>query len=230
MEQVTLEGRPTLQTRTSRYQICVQRSVPTTVGTQFAHTGSATRNQHGSMRGSAKHMLCAAPGPPRRSAWLHMARRWRPEMGRKQGEHHGQRAAGIGMCMRADGQTCSRAAALAVQVDPPSPAARPGPIHGMGRAVRCRAHALTGPTSAKCNAEHESRPTFVRTFIPRPAQVGEGCSAHDCDHNDRRKSRWHTRVDKCAHLQTLPEEFERRAGTTGQVKTWRGQRALEDGA
>ena len=142
----------------------------------------------------------------------------------------GTRAAGIGMCMRADGQTCSRAAALAVQVDPPSPAARPGPIHGMGRAVRCRAHALTGPTSAKCNAEHESRPTFVRTFIPRPAQVGEGCSAHDCDHNDRRKSRWHAQVDKCAHLQTLPEEFERRAGTTGQVKTWRGQRALEDGA
>ena len=60
--------------------------------------------------------------------------------------------AGIGMCMRADGQTCSRAAALAVQVDPPSPAARPGPIHGMGRAARCRAHALTGPASAE--AQH----------------------------------------------------------------------------
>lgn len=27
VEQVTLEGRPTLQTRTSRYQICAKRSV-----------------------------------------------------------------------------------------------------------------------------------------------------------------------------------------------------------
>jgi hypothetical protein len=38
----------------------------------------------------------------------------------------------------------ARPAALAVQEGPPSPPARLGPIHGMGRAVRSRAHPLTG--------------------------------------------------------------------------------------
>ena len=46
--------------------------------------------------------------------------------------------AGMGMWMR--GHTCAQTTALAVEEGSPSPAARPGPIHGMGRAIRCRAH------------------------------------------------------------------------------------------
>ena len=151
---------------------------------QSVHSRVAARTQHACMHGPSASAHQAAPGPPRRSAWLQMARRWRPEMGGKQSEHHGQRAAGIGMCMRADGQTCSRAAALAVQVDPPSPAARPGPIHGMGRAVHYRVHALTGLASARRNAEDEDRPTCARMFFARPTQVDEVESAHREDHNN----------------------------------------------
>ena len=78
-----------------------------------------------------------------------------------------------GMGMRADEHTCSRAAAVAVQEGPPSPAARPGPIHGMGRAVRCRAHTLTGPASAETSLEGGECPTCARTFFAWPAQAGK---------------------------------------------------------
>ena len=44
------------------------------------------------------------------------------------------------------GRTFAPVDALAVQEDPPSPAARLGPIHWMGRAVRSQAHALSGHT------------------------------------------------------------------------------------
>ena len=42
------------------------------------------------------------------------------------------------------GRTFARGVALAVREGHPSPAARLGPIHGMGRAARSRAHALSG--------------------------------------------------------------------------------------
>ena len=158
-----------------------------------------------------------------------MARRWRPEMGGKQSELDGQQAAGIGMCMRAGGQTCLNAVALAVREDPPSPAVRPGPIHGMGRAVRYRAHALTGLASAKRNAEDERHPSFARSLIPRPAQGAKVYSAHDSDHEDMRKLRWHARVDKRAHLSALPESFERRTASCVQQRTRRGQQRLGQG-
>ena len=82
-----------------------------------------------------------------------------------------------GMGMRVRGHTCTWTAALAVEEGPPSPAARPGPIHGMGRTVRYRAHALTGPASAKRNADDEHRSTIARTFFFRPAQADEAESA-----------------------------------------------------
>jgi hypothetical protein len=44
------------------------------------------------------------------------------------------------------GRTFASAVALAVEEGPPSPAARLGPIHWMGRAVRSKAHALSGHT------------------------------------------------------------------------------------
>ena len=84
----------------------------TPVGSQSVHSRIAARTQHACMHGPSASSHLAAPGPPRRSLWLQMARRWRPEMGGKQSEHHGQRAAGIGMCMRADGQTCASAPLL----------------------------------------------------------------------------------------------------------------------
>ena len=112
--------------------------------------------------------------------------------------------------MRAEGHTSARAVDLAVREGHPSPVLRPRPIHGMGRAVRSRAHALTGQASAKRNAQHGSHSTFARSLIPRPAQAAKAYSAHDSDHEDMRKLRWHARVDKRAHLQSLPEEFERR--------------------
>ena len=56
------------------------------------------------------------------------------------------------MGMRVVGHTCARTVVLAVEEGPPSPAARPGPIHGMGRRVRCRAHPLTGSAGATLNA------------------------------------------------------------------------------
>ena len=121
-------------------------------------------------------------------------------MGGKQSELDGQQAAGIGMCMRAGGQTCLNAVALAVREDPPSPAVRPGPIHGMGRPVRCQAHALTGPASAKRNADDEDSTNVARTVFPRPAQAGKAHSAHNPDHEDMQMSRYHSPVEERAHL------------------------------
>jgi hypothetical protein len=71
---------------------------------------------------------------------------------------------GIGMWVR--GHTCSRTAVLAGEEDPPRPAVRPGPIHGMGRAVRLQAHPLTGPV--RCSQRR--RANRPRTFVARPAQ------------------------------------------------------------
>ena len=119
--------------------------------------------------------------------------------------------------------TCARPDALAVREDPPSPALRPGPIHRMGRAARCRAHALTGSVSAWRNAQDECRPTFARTLFPRPAQAGKGCSARASDHEDVRTSRWHGRVDKRTHLPDLPQTFERRTPPPRQLVGPRGK-------
>jgi hypothetical protein len=47
----------------------------------------------------------------------------------------------------------------------------------MGRAVRYRAHDLTGPASAKRNADDEHSSTIARTFFFRPAQADEAESA-----------------------------------------------------
>mmetsp|Transcript_6825 Transcript_6825/g.15335 ORF Transcript_6825/g.15335 Transcript_6825/m.15335 type:complete len:86 (+) Transcript_6825:2522-2779(+) len=66
----------------------------------------------------------------------------------------------------------------------------------MGRAVHYRVHALTGLASAKRNIEDESCLTFARSLIPRPAQAAKAYSARDSDHEDKRKLRWHARVDK----------------------------------
>ena len=86
-------------------------------------------------------LSCArATHPPTMSPWAQIACRWRPEECGKQSEHGGTRACGCGhVHVR---HTFPRTATLAVQKDPPSPAARLGPIHAMGRTVRCRAHAL----------------------------------------------------------------------------------------
>ena len=105
------------------------------------------------------------------------------------------------------GRTLPRVVALAVREGPPSPAAKPGPIHGMGRPVRCRAHGLTGLASAKRNAEDASCPTLVRTFFPRPVQAGKAYSARDSDHGDMQMSRWHARVEERAHHPALPEKL-----------------------
>ena len=88
---------------------------------------------------------------------------------------HGRRDAGTWACDWVGIPV--RTAALAAQEGPPSPAVRPGPIHGMGRAVHYRVHALTGLASAKRNAEDEDRPTSARTFFARPAQADEVESA-----------------------------------------------------
>ena len=114
-----------------------------------------------------------------------------------------------GMGMRVRGQTCARAAALAVREGPPSPVPRPGPIHGMGRAVRYRAHALSGLASARCNTDDEQSSTIARTFVGRPAQADEVRSAREADHDDMRIMRQINRKVQRAHLPALPEMFER---------------------
>jgi hypothetical protein len=82
-----------------------------------------------------------------------------------------------GMGMRVHGLTCTRTAAFAVEEGPPSSAVRPGPIHGMGRAVRCRAHPFTGSASVALNDADGNRPTSARTFFSRPAQADKGHTA-----------------------------------------------------
>ena len=106
----------------------------------------------------------------------------------------------MGMCMRASGHTCARAVALAVREGHRSPVLRPVPIHGMGRAVRYRAHALSGLASAKRNAEDENSSTIARTFFRRPVQADEAHSAHDPDHEGMQMPRWRERVEERAHL------------------------------
>ena len=119
------------------------------VKSQSVRTSAACRTEHTTMHVPCASLFSAAPGTSRNSPWLMMAPRWRPEEDGKQSEPMRRQAAGVHTRMRAGGHTCARAVALAVREDPPSPAARPGPINGMGRAARCRAHALTGPASAK---------------------------------------------------------------------------------
>ena len=89
--------------------------------------------------------------------------------------------------MRVVGHTCAyKVLVLAVEEGPPSPAARPGPIHGMGRRVRCRADPLTGSAGATLNAVDKNRPTSARTFFPRRAQADEVGPAREADHDDMR--------------------------------------------
>ena len=115
------------------------------------------------------------------------------------------------------GQTCASAAALAVEEGPPSPAVKPGPIHGMGTAVRCRAYPVTGPASAKRNADDEHSSTIARTR----ARSSDGLrkrtrpkSAREADQDDMRIMRQINGKVKRAHPFCLVEMFERalRAG------------------
>jgi hypothetical protein len=119
-----------------------------------------------------------------------------------------------GMGRHMGGHTCARTAFLAVQEGPPSPAVRPGPIRGMGTAVRCRAHSVTGTASATNNAADEHCPTSARTIFAWPVQADEAESARDADHDDMRSMRQRERKVKRAHLPGLMEMFERalRAG------------------
>ena len=105
-----------------------------------------------------------------------------------------------GMGMRVRGQTCARAAALAVREGPPSPVPMPGPIHGMGRAVRYRAHALSGLASTKRNADDEQSSTIARTFSQRPVQADKDDSARREHHEDMQMLRGRGTIDKRAHL------------------------------
>ena len=79
-----------------------------------------------------------------------------------------------GMGRHVGGHTCARTAVLAVEEGPPSPAVGPGPIHGMGRSVRCRAHHLTGSASVALNDADGNRPASARTFFARPVQADNG--------------------------------------------------------
>jgi hypothetical protein len=107
------------------------------------------------------------------------------------------------------GHTCARTAVLAVQEDPPSPAVRPGPIHGMGRSVRCRAHHLTGSASVALNDADGNRPTSARTFFVRPEQGNESEPARASEHNSMRMMRQSDRKVERTHLKALLETFER---------------------
>ena len=101
---------------------------------------------------------------------------------------------------------------LAVLEDHLSPAARPGPIHGMGRAVCGQAHALRGwsrVARARSNASDPNRSTVAHTFFPRPAHVGEDKSARYEHHGDMRRLRSHALVEKRAHVCYLLQSFER---------------------
>ena len=129
----------------------------------------------------------------------------------------------VGSCCRAvepglkvREHTCSRTAVLAGEAGPPSPAVRPGPIHGMGRAVRrCLAHPLTGSASVALDDADGNRPTSACTFFARPVQADKVNSARDSDHEDMRIRRAHAGIDdRGAHLPGLMEMFERalRAG------------------
>jgi hypothetical protein len=133
--------------------------------------------------------------------------------GTQQNAHHqdcvSHRHSSTGMGMRVRGHTCTRTAALAVEEGPPSPVLRPGPIQGMGRAVRCQAHALTGLASARRNAEDENSSTIARTFFRRPVQADETESACDTDHDDMRIVSQRNRKVERAHLPGLMEKFER---------------------
>jgi hypothetical protein len=86
-----------------------------------------------------------------------------------------------GMGMRVRGHTCSRTAVLAGEEGLPSPAVRPGPIHGMGRAVRLQAHPLTG--TARCTPLSKS--TDERAHVRRTACASEeAVSARRDNHDD----------------------------------------------
>ena len=113
------------------------------------------------------------------------------------------------------GQTCASAAALAVEEGPPSPAVKPGPIHGMGTAVRCRAYPVTGPASAKRNTDDEHSSTIARTFVGRPAQADEAESAREADHDEMRIMRQINGKVKRAHL--FLSDGDVRTGAAGRV-------------
>ena len=104
------------------------------------------------------------------------------------------------MGMQVGGQTCGRTADLAVREDPPIPVPRPGPIHRMGRAVRYRAHALSGLASAKRNADDEQSSTIARTFFQRPVQADKADSARREHHEDMQMLRGLGTIYKRAHL------------------------------
>ena len=63
--------------------------------------------------------------------------------------HKGFSSRGMHVWAGMGGRTVARVVALALQEGPPSPAARPGPVHVTGRAARSRAHALSGEAATR---------------------------------------------------------------------------------
>ena len=82
---------------------------------------------------------CVVPAPARGGGevvdffWRVAAVLWQAAHGQRMGREAGSEA-----------HTLASDVALAAQNDPPNPAAKPGPIHGMGRAAHSRVHALSG--------------------------------------------------------------------------------------
>ena len=172
----------------------------TWVGSRSVNTRATDRTQHASMHvpsGLRSQLRQGHPGclygcPKRAHSSL--------RSGKLRVSTRSANAASVHTSMRECGHNCARAVVLAVRVGPPRLVLRPGPIHGMGRAARCRAHAHTGPASANASMQGGERLTFARTFFARPAQAHKVFSAHRGHHEDMRRSRWHGRVDRRAHL------------------------------
>jgi hypothetical protein len=101
------------------------------------------------------------------------------------------------------GRTVTRGCALAVQKGPPSPAARPGPLHVRGRVVRFPAHTLTGcapAVSLRRSRIDQSRVACARARTRELPNARAGDSLSCGEHEDIAALAGRVRIEAGGHL------------------------------
>ena len=106
-------------------------------------------------------------------------------------------------CVRVGGRTLAHDVAVAAQEGPPSPPVKAGPSHGLSRAVRSRAHALSGRLLHPVGTVDGNRVACARARAREPPNARSNASSSREDHGDMRRMLGRARIEAGGHLDHL---------------------------
>ena len=106
-------------------------------------------------------------------------------------------------CVRVGGRTLAHAVAVAAQEGPPIPPVKAGPSHGLSRAVRSRAHALSGRLLHPVGTVDGNRVACARARAREPPNARSNASSSREDHGDMRRMLGRARIEAGGHLDHL---------------------------